>query len=74
MSRYHCINEEKELQDLLEAQPELLPGEQIKPEDQRRWLLVKREMPVQDPNSFVVLETTPQHPELPLQLIWAVQL
>ncbi len=30
---------------------ELLPGRQIKPDDPRRWLLVRREMPVPDPNT-----------------------
>jgi hypothetical protein len=28
-----------------------MPGDQIRPEDPRRWLLVKREMPVPDPSS-----------------------
>ena len=44
----HCTDEARELQDLLERNPGLLPGKQIDPEDPRRWLLIKREMPVPD--------------------------
>jgi hypothetical protein len=33
---------------LLHLNPNLLPGDQINPADPRRWLLVKREMPVPD--------------------------
>ncbi len=51
MSRWRCRNESKELQDLLETTPDLLPGEQIDPENPRRWLLVKREMPVPSPQT-----------------------
>src|SRR3989338_9314558 len=51
MPRIHCQNEERELQLILEKNPDLLPGEQIDPEDSRRWLLVKREMPVPDPST-----------------------
>ena len=29
----------------------ILPGDQIAPEEPRRWLLIKREMPVPDPSS-----------------------
>jgi hypothetical protein len=39
-------NEDKELQRILELNLDLLPGEQIEPEDPRRWFLVKREMPI----------------------------
>lgn len=49
MERVRCRNEEAELQLLLEHNPDLLPGDQIDPEEPRRWLLVKREMPVPDP-------------------------
>jgi hypothetical protein len=42
-------NEERELQLLLARNPEILPGEQIQPDDPRRWLLVRRELPVPDP-------------------------
>ena len=49
MTRLHCRNEEKELQDLLEANLQLIPGEQINAEEPRRWLLLKRELPVEDP-------------------------
>jgi hypothetical protein len=45
----HCRDEEKELQDLLQRNPSLLVGEQINPDEPRRWLLIKREMPVPDP-------------------------
>jgi len=51
MERVHCASEDRELQILLEKNPDLLPGDQIDPEEPRRWLLVKREMPVPDPNS-----------------------
>ena len=51
MSRVHCSNEERELQILLEMNPQLMPGDQIRPDDPRRWLLIKREMPVPDPSS-----------------------
>jgi hypothetical protein len=49
MTRVHCTSEDRELQSILEKNPDLLPGEQIDPEDPRRWLLIKREMPVPDP-------------------------
>ena len=51
MKRIRCANEEKELQDLLENNFDLLAGDQINPEDPRRWLLIKKEMPVPDPVS-----------------------
>src|SRR5215472_12440389 len=46
-----CVDEDKELQRVLEKNPDLIPGEQINPDDPRRWLIIKREMPVPDPNS-----------------------
>jgi hypothetical protein len=49
MTRLHCRSEEKELQNLLEANLQLIPGEQINPEEPRRWLLLKGELPVEDP-------------------------
>ena len=51
MDRIRCQNEDRELQLILEKNPDLLPGDQIDPEDPRRWLLIKREMPVPDPNT-----------------------
>lgn len=51
LSSIRCKNETRELQDVLENTPSLLSGEQINPDDPRRWLLVQREMPVPDPNS-----------------------
>ena len=45
----HCADEDKELQKLLANNFDLLCGEQIKPDNPRRWLLIKREMPVPDP-------------------------
>jgi hypothetical protein len=51
MNRVHCKDEDKELQRLLYNNPELLPGDQIRPSSPRRWLLIKREMPVQDPGT-----------------------
>lgn len=45
-----CSSEEKELQNILYRSPaELLVGEQIEPDAPRRWLLIKREMPIPDP-------------------------
>jgi len=51
MATIHCENEDLELQRILEINPDLVPGEQINPSDPRRWLIVKREMPVPDPSS-----------------------
>jgi hypothetical protein len=51
MTRIHCKAEGEELQRVLELNPNLLPGNQIDPDDPRRWLLIKREMPVPDPNT-----------------------
>lgn len=49
MTRLYCRNEGKELQNLLEANLQLIPGDQINTEEPRRWLLLKRELPVEDP-------------------------
>lgn len=46
-----CANEDTELQALLQNNHRLLVGEQINPADPRQWLLIKREMPVPDPNN-----------------------
>jgi len=51
MPQIRCKDEDRELQMLLEKNYDLLPGEQIDPEEPRRWLLLKREMPVPDPGS-----------------------
>ena len=51
MNRVRCQSEELELQLLLEKNLDLLPGDQVNPDDPRRWLLVKREMPVPDPTT-----------------------
>jgi hypothetical protein len=51
MTRIRCRDEGCELQLILEKNPDLLPGDQIDPEDPRRWLMIKREMPVPDPNT-----------------------
>ena len=51
MTPIYCKDESKELQDILEKNPDLIPGDQISPSDPRRWLLVKKEMPVPDPNT-----------------------
>lgn len=42
----HGYPKEAELQELLEQYPDLLPGDQIDPENPRRWLLVARELGV----------------------------
>ena len=46
-----CTNEDRELQVLLEKNPDLLPGEQMSPDDPLRWLVIKREMAVQSPET-----------------------
>ena len=51
MKQVRCKNEDKELQQLLERNMNLLPGDQIKPDDPRRWLQIEREMPVPDPTT-----------------------
>ncbi len=51
MARIRCSNEDQELQRVLEKNHDLLPGDQIDPEEPRRWMLIKREMPVPDPGS-----------------------
>src|SRR5262249_7120384 len=51
MTRLRCQDEDQKFQQLLEKNPDLLPGDQIDTEDPRRWLLIKREMPVPDPNT-----------------------
>lgn len=50
MRRLRCKDEGEEIQDLLENNLDLLPGDQIRPEDPCRWILLKREMPVPGPN------------------------
>jgi hypothetical protein len=51
MKRVRCTNEDSEIQALLERNLDLIPGDQIDPDDPRRWLLIKREMPVPDPST-----------------------
>jgi hypothetical protein len=49
LERLRCKDEDRELQRLLESNLDLLPGAQIDPDAPRRWLMIKREMPVTDP-------------------------
>ena len=51
MQQYYCKNEDKDIQSLLENNPQLLAGDQINPDNHRRWLLIKREMPIEAPNT-----------------------
>lgn len=51
MMGIRCKNEDLELQRILEKNPDLVPGDLIRPDDPRRWLVIKREMPVPDPNT-----------------------
>ncbi|MFZ5813049.1 MAG: hypothetical protein ACOY4F_13490 [Thermodesulfobacteriota bacterium] len=51
MNRYYCVDESKELHELIKNNHEMLPGDQIDPNNPRRWLLVKHEMPVIDPGT-----------------------
>jgi len=51
MDRLSCKNEARELHDLIENNLDLVPGDQINPTDPRRWVLIRREMPVPDPST-----------------------
>lgn len=51
LDRIRVRSEEQDLQLLLERNPDLLVGEQIRPEDPCRWLLVDREISVPDPET-----------------------
>lgn len=51
MTRIRARNEDEELQQILERNPDLLPGEQIDQNDPCRWLVVGREIAVPDPES-----------------------
>jgi hypothetical protein len=51
LKRIECTDEGRELQGLLEHNLNLLPGDQISPSQNLRWLLIKREMPVVNPSS-----------------------
>jgi hypothetical protein len=51
VNRVQCKDEDKELQSLLESNLNILPGDQISPGQNLRWLLVKREMPVVNPST-----------------------
>lgn len=51
LKRYYCKDEFSELHRMLESNHDLIPGDQISPDDPRRWLLIKREMPVPDPGT-----------------------
>jgi len=51
LERVECTDEKKELQLLLAHNLDLLPGDQIDPGNNLRWLLIKREMPVRKPSS-----------------------
>lgn len=51
LRKVFCTNEEKELQDILEKNTQLIPGDLINPESPRRWICLKRELPIEDPNS-----------------------
>lgn len=51
MTPFLAKNEDKELQCLLESNFDLLPGDQIEPDEPCRWLLIRREMPVPHPST-----------------------
>lgn len=51
--RVRAFKEAEHLQVLIEKNLDLLPGEDIDPEDPRRWLLIKSEMPVPSPESGI---------------------
>lgn len=51
MNKIRCKNENIELQRLLLKNLNLIPGDQINPDEPCRWLLIKDEMPVPDPST-----------------------
>jgi hypothetical protein len=51
LKRVYCEREDEELQLLLENNLALLPGDQFGDDEELRWLLIKREMPVPSPAS-----------------------
>ena len=51
MERIRTKNEARELQQILERNPDLLPGEQIDQDDPCQWLVVGREVAIPDPES-----------------------
>jgi hypothetical protein len=53
LKRFYCTNEDKDLQQLLQNNLDLLPGDQIKVDQEQdlRWLLIKREMPATNARS-----------------------
>jgi hypothetical protein len=51
LPRIACTDEGEELQKILEHNLNLLPGGEISPGQDLRWLLVKREMPVVNPST-----------------------
>ena len=53
MTRIRTKNEDEELQQILEKNPDLLPGEQIDQNDPCQWLVIGRELPVPDPESGI---------------------
>lgn len=53
MNQIRCKDENRELKKLLLENLDLIPGDQIKPEDPCRWLLIKDEMPVPDPSTGI---------------------
>lgn len=53
LERVYCKDEFSEQHKALEANHDLLPGDQISPDDPRRWMLIKREMPVPDPETGI---------------------
>lgn len=55
LARIRSLDEGKELQILLERNFDLLPGDQIDPDQKRKWLLIKREMPVPDPAQAMIV-------------------
>ena len=48
-TKFTARTKKRELQNLLEKNLDLTPGDQVDPDDPRRWLLVKREMMVEIP-------------------------
>lgn len=51
LQRIRCSDEAMELQDILEKNLDLIPGDQINPKDSRRWTCVKFGLPIEDPTT-----------------------
>jgi len=49
--RILCTNEFNDLHQLLLQDPSILPGDQINPDDPRKWIILKNELDIKDPSN-----------------------